>query len=131
MDVLVILRSISRVRMILIIVILDGYVSVRLVVMKALRIVFVAISLYGQTKIKTPNITLAFQINHHKKNDYCLHLFQDGNSILPADFVSNLIKLSAIDLRIRYECKYYTKSGSDQYPSEHQQCRKCNGNKSL
>lgn len=61
MDVLlVILRSISRVRMILIIVILDGYVLVRLVVMKRVRIVFMAISLYGQTKIKTPNI-MAFQ----------------------------------------------------------------------
>ena len=61
MDVLlVILRSISRVRMILIIVILDGYVLVRLVVMKKVRIVFMAISLYGQTKIKTPNI-MAFQ----------------------------------------------------------------------
>lgn len=61
MDVLlVILRSISRVRMILIIVILDGYVSVRLVVMKKVRIIFMAISLYGQTKTKTPNI-MAFQ----------------------------------------------------------------------
>ena len=61
MDVLlVILRSISRVRMILIIAILDGCVLVRLVVMKRVRIVFMAISLYGQTKIKTLNI-MAFQ----------------------------------------------------------------------